>query len=200
MTRQARAFLLVALLAAPGSAYAHSPIKGINNFYNGFLHPVFVPAHLLLLIAIGLFFGQQGPRENQAALLTFIGATVVGLAGAWFSVAGQVEVVILTVALTVGVLIAISPRLSWYWCSVVGAVAGFILGLDSAQETLFGTARLVALSGSAVGICFFSIYPMGLADYFKNKPWQKIGIRVIGSWVAASSLLVLALSFSSVKF
>lgn len=27
-----------------------------------------------------------------------------------------------------------------------------------------------------------------------HKPWQRIGIRVFGSWIAASALLVLALA------
>jgi F0F1-type ATP synthase assembly protein I len=36
---------------------------------------------------------------------------------------------------------------------------------------------------------------MGFADYFNKKPWQLIGLRVLGSWLAASALMVLALLF-----
>jgi urease accessory protein len=183
----------------PGLAFAHTPISGINNFYNGLLHPVLVPAHLLLLIAAGLFFGQQGTKENHAALLVYLAAIASGLVAAWFSPGAQVEDVILAIAMAIGLLIAISPRVSLYWCSVIAAVTGFFLGFDSTQEFLFGKEKFIALFGSGVGIYFFSLFPMGLADYFRKKPWQKIGVRVIGSWLAASSLLVLALSFSSLR-
>jgi hydrogenase/urease accessory protein HupE len=194
-----RLFFLCCLSALPTIAFAHTPIKGINNFYNGLLHPVLVPAQLLLLIAVGLFFGQQGPKENQAALMTYLAATALGLFAAWFSTGVQIEVIILASAATLGLLIALSLRVSLYWRLLIGAAAGFVLGLDSAQETLFGKDRFVALFGSGVGIYFFSLYPMGFADYFQKRPWQKIGVRVIGSWLAASSLLVLALSLSPIK-
>lgn len=37
----------------------------------------------------------------------------------------------------------------------------------------------------------------GIADVFSKKPWQRVGLRILGSWLAASSLLVLALTASS---
>lgn len=71
--------------------------------------------------------------------------------------------------------------------------------MDSGQETLSDKEKLVSLFGSGVGIYLLLLYPIALADYFNKKAWQKIGIRIIGSWVAASSLLVLTLSLSSVS-
>jgi len=196
MNKRNAAVILWALLAVPALAYAHTPIEGIDNFYNGLLHPVFVPAHLLLLIALGLFFGQQGPKENQGALAAFLVTTVIGLLAAWFAVGGDMEVVLLGGAAVVGLLIAANPVVDPLWCSLVGALTGFALGMDSAQETLAGKDRLVSLVGSGIGIYLLLLYPMGLADHFKRKPWQKIGVRVLGSWVAASSILVLTLSFA----
>ncbi len=184
------------LLFTPGLALAHSPIKGIDNFYNGILHPVFVPAHLLLLIAVGLFIGQQGLKKNQLAVAIFMGSTIIGLIMAWFSLADDMQVWLLTGAAIVGILTAINPVVGLFWCSFIAGLAGIVLGLDSTQETLLGKERMVALFGSGVGIYFLLLYPLGLADRFKNRHWQKTGIRVIGSWVAASSLLVLSLSLS----
>jgi len=105
----------------------------------------------------------------------------------------------MAIAAVIGLLIAASPRISLNWCALITAVAGFVIGLDSTQETLNGKAKLVAIFGSGVGIYFFSLYPVAFADYFSAKPWQKIGIRVLGSWLAASSLLVLALSLAPLK-
>jgi urease accessory protein len=191
-------FPLVCLLALffTETSLAHSPIQGIGNFYNGLLHPVLVPAHLLLLIAVGLFLGQQGPKRVELALVGFAAATVLGLIMAWFSIGIGLETLGLALSAIVGLLVAISRQMAMFWCVVIVLLAGFILGIDSAQEELSGKDRLVTLFGSGVAIYFLALYPLALADTLNKKAWQKIGIRIVGSWVAASSLLVLALSFS----
>jgi hydrogenase/urease accessory protein HupE len=200
MTRKLSKSLFLFLLAVPDLAFAHSPIKGINNFYNGALHPVLEPSHLLLLIALGLFFGQQRLKEIEWALKLSIAAVVLGLVAAWFSLAGaQVGTIILVSAAIIGLLIAASPPIPLYCYAIIGVVAGFSLGLDSAQETLSGKEKFFGLFGSAVGIYFFSMYPIAFSEYCSRKTWQKIGVRVIGSWVAASALLVLALSMSPAR-
>jgi urease accessory protein len=184
------------MLVVPEASLAHAPIQGIGNFYNGLLHPILVPAHLLLLVAVGLFFGQQRPKASQSALGVFAFATVAGLTAAWFSIASETETFILILSAVIGSVIAMAPKVALLWCGVIALLAGFLLGIDSAQEALSGRVKLVTLFGSGVAIYALVLYPMALADYFNQKAWQKIGIRIVGSWVAASSLLVLALSFS----
>jgi hydrogenase/urease accessory protein HupE len=195
--RRKSGFVFWSLLVIPGLAIAHTPIAGINNLYNGLLHPVFVPAHLLLLIALGLFIGQQGAKENQVAVTVFAGATVAGLIAAWFLTGGEMEVFLLICAAAIGILIAVNPVVGLLWCSAIAAVVGFSLGMDSAQEMLEGKERFLSLLGSGIAIYFLLLYPMGFANWFSKKTWQKTLVRVIGSWVAASSLMVLALSFST---
>lgn len=190
------AVLLWVLLMMPGLAFAHVPIKTLNGFYNGLLHPVFVPSQVLLLIASGLFFGQQGVRENLPAVAVFFAATVTGLVAAWFSTGIDLELIILSMAAIIGLLTAASPAAGVYGCSIIAVLAGFIVGLDSAQEYLTGRIKFLSLFGSGVGIYLLLLYPMGVANYFRGRAWQKIGIRIIGSWLAASSLMVLALSFT----
>jgi urease accessory protein len=183
-------------LVVPEVSLAHSPIQGIGNFYNGLLHPVLVPAHLLLLVAMGLFLGQQGSKVIQPALGVFVFATAAGLTASWFSIAGETETLILVLSAAIGLVIAVAPKVALLWCGVIALLAGLLLGIDSAQEALSGKDKFLTLFGSGVAIYFLVLYPMALADYINNKAWQKIGIRIVGSWVAASSLLVLALSFS----
>lgn len=184
---------LAGTLLVPGKALAHSPIEGINSFSNGLLHPVLVPAHLLLLIAVGVFIGQQGVKDNHIVLLSFVAANIVGLIAAWFSLDLRLGLLVTGCAAVFGLLIAVKPVVGLLLKSVIAGMAGFVIGADSTQEALAGTAKMMALIGCAVGINFFILYPMALADYFKNKKWQEIGVRVIGSWVAAISFLMLAL-------
>jgi hydrogenase/urease accessory protein HupE len=191
-------FLLFgALLFAPEVAIAHVPFEGFHNFYNGLLHPVFVPAHVMLLIAIGLLFGQRGLHDTQMALVLFWVSAFIGIVAAWFSLSEQAEVFVLVNAAIISLLVAASLRLPLHFYSLIGIVAGFSLGLDSSQDSLLGSDKLIALVGSGIGIAFFSLYPIIFAKYWNKKSWQRIGLRIIGSWVAASSLLVLALSLSS---
>lgn len=196
-TKRYSLVLLLALVSEP--ALAHSPIKGIGNFYNGLLHPIFVPAHLLLLIALGLLIGQKGIYENRMAFVVFLATTAIGLIGAWFSVGGDMEILLLSGAAIIGLLIASNLSIGHYLCAAIAALIGLFIGIDSAQETLSGNVKLVTLFGSGVGIYLSLVYSMGFADYFNKKPWQKIGVRVIGSWIAASSLLVMTLSYSLVS-
>jgi hydrogenase/urease accessory protein HupE len=196
MIRRYRSLILLTSLAVPGLAYAHTPIKTLNSFYNGMLHPVFVPAQVLLLVATGLFLGQQGVKENLGAVGVFLVATISGLVAAWFSTGIDLEIFILSMAAMVGLLIAANPVFGPYFCIVIGAVSGFVLGMDSSQETLTGKIKFLSLFGSGVGIYLLMLYPMGVVNFFNTKNWQKIGVRIIGSWVAASALLVLALSIA----
>ncbi len=186
--------LALLLLLLPEVALAHTPIKGINNFYNGALHPLVVPAHLLLLLATGLLLGQQGMKEKQHSIMVFLAATVLGLLGAWFSPGYPLELVLLGGSAFIGIMIALSPSLTLFWCTIISALSGLLLGFDSTQETLTGEAKFVALFGSAAGIYFFSLYPMVFADYMRKVHWKSIIVRVMGSWLAASAFLVLALA------
>lgn len=198
MSNTSRALWLWALLAAPGAAFAHSPIDGIDTFYNGLLHPLFVPAQLLLLIALGLFIGQKGSEKNQIAIIALLIATVVGLAVAWTGgIDAKLEPALLAVAALIGLLTASNLAASRYLCAFIAILVGLLLGMDSTQESLTGKERLASLFGSGVGIYLLFLYPMAIADYANKRQWQKIGVRVVSSWVTASSMLVLVLSLSS---
>ena len=192
------AFVFIASLIAPNLASAHSPIEGIDSFYNGLLHPVLVPAHVLLILGLGLLFGQKGTRETRFALAGYFAATAVGLVLAWFSVGGNVEAYLLGAAAVIGLLIAFDRPVGQVLGIAMGTFVGLFLGLDSKQDELFGKERLLSLFGSGIGIYFLLFYPMALAETFNKKEWHRIGVRVLGSWISASSLLVLALTFSPV--
>lgn len=191
---------LAALSLLPGAAWAHSPIKGLGDLGNGILHPLFVPAHLLLVIALGLLVGQQGVRSHIVAVWAYLGGLVAGLVVAWHG--GVVkdlntqELAVLSTAVLVALLVVIAARLPCWLLVLLGGWSGFILGIDSLQPELAGRARMAALFGSGVSLYLLLLYPMALADRLGHRHWQRVGIRVIASWIAASALLVLALLFA----
>lgn len=180
---------------APKLAFAHVPFAGLNDLYNGLLHPVVVPAHVLLLTAAGLLLGKQSSRAVPPAFLLFCLFTFIGLVGTVFYAGGIDEYYLLGGAAIIGLLIASNLRIPFFLCLIVASLTGLLLGLDSLQNVLTGKAKFYSLLGSGLGICFLYLYPLAFADYFGDRNWQKIGVRIIGSWVAASAILVLALSF-----
>jgi len=192
-----KAFYPGFFLLIPEIVFAHAPLEGLGSFYNGLLHSLFIPAHLLLLLALGLFIGQKGFDNNQSSLAIFAIGVFSGLILAGFSFAVEMENYLLAGALILGILVALELHLSSKWVSLLAFSGGLFLGMDSTQETLFGKDKVAALLGTGVGLYFLQLYPIALADYFNKKAWQKIGIRVIGSWITAISFLVLALAVST---
>ena len=178
----------------PRQALAHVPFAGLNELYNGLLHPVVVPAHLLLIIAVGLFLGKQKSTSVGASLLVFGVGTLGGLLLTLVATGGIGERYILSLAAIFGFMLASNLRLPYVICLVIAAGSGFLLGLDSVQTVLAGKAKFFSLLGCGLGICFLFLYPLAFSDYFDGRKWQNIGVRVVGSWVAASAILVLALS------
>jgi hypothetical protein len=90
----------------------------------------------------------------------------------------------------IGVLTAMPvPRQA---IAVVASAVGLFIGLGSDPESVTGSARYVMLFGSGVGACVWLFNLVGLIQGAR-KPWMLIGVRVAGSWIAASATLVIAL-------
>ena len=70
---------LLLVLAATGGAAAHSPLPGVGAFYSAVLHPIVVPGHLLVALAIGLLVGQHAPAGSRVALPAFAALLAIGL-------------------------------------------------------------------------------------------------------------------------
>jgi hydrogenase/urease accessory protein HupE len=197
MIKRLTVFVFCIISITPRLVLAHSPIEGVNYFYNGILHPLFVPAHLLLILALGFFFAQHGVERYRSALRLFLAATLTGLTVSWFVSDTFVEFYLLSGSVILGILIAANKSIDNYVVLIVVSSTGFCLGIDSAQETLSGMDRLVSLLGSGVGVLLLLGISLLLVDNLKKKNWQRVGVRVVGSWIAASASLVLALLLST---
>jgi urease accessory protein len=196
-------FLAAGLLAVllPELAFAHSPIKGMDSFYNGVLHPVLVPAHLLAIVTSGLLIGQHGAKAMQPAVILFMVTLVaVLLATGQFDLAFPEKtamILLLTLSIASGLLVAFEKTIPLPVLLAVAAAAALLVGLDSSQPELEGRRKLAILAGTGVGASLLMLYAAAAAE-FANKAWQKIGIRIVGSWGTAASFIVLAFTFSEV--
>ncbi len=187
------AILLITILVIPDTALGHGSIEGVGDFYSGMLHPLLVPAHVLTLVGLGLLLGQQGLPHSQVAFPTFVLMLAIGLMLAGFQIAPPPIPALLIIPALTGVLVAAAPEVKVSISVIMAAGAGLVLGLDSTPETLATRARIMTLLGTGIGAGAGLVYMTGLGEFLK-KYWQGIPARVLGSWIAASSLLVLALA------
>ncbi len=189
-------------LAFPLLAQAHSPYPGVRGFYVGALHPLTTPSHVLLIIAVSILLGIRVSEGRMRYLAAVFSATTVGLILA-FVLAGFLPsaLLILVLATALGILIIVPAALPGWAFVMLAGVSGFLLALESIPDPGAFLDVLITVSGSLVGIHYLIMYGSKGAGYALerwNSPVLRIGIKVVGSWITAIGLLMLALSLASV--
>jgi urease accessory protein len=161
----------------------------LQGFVEGFLNPLLTPAHVLTLLALALCVGQQ--KRRGAMLLIFALALAAGFLAIVLAVeATPARVVLLAVAAALGVMAAAAwtPRLL-IW--LLATTAGAALALDSPPQAVTIAAAYATLAGTTVGACAMLVAITTVAGH-ATAHWQRLGVRILGSWIAASAILVLA--------
>jgi hypothetical protein len=191
------AIAFVSIFMCPAIAEAHSPIEGLGTFYAQLLHPVVVPSHTLLLVATALLLGQQGRSGARAGVvalgLTFIAGFLAATTGA---ISGVRENILLLGALALGGLMGLDLRIPSAVTAAAGALTGLAIGLDSATNNSGLREAALGLVGVTIGVMYLTVIISGAAVGLVAH-WQRVGIRIAGAWIAAISLMVLALSVAT---
>ncbi len=192
--RKAAIVTCIGIGIAPGLARAHTPIAGIGHFYSGALHPFVVPAQLMALIALGMLLGQRGIARLWGVVLAFAAATGLGLLATAPAGAPDTDLWLLLCSLLTALMIALARPVPRLWLAVGAAAIGLLAGLGSSPDGLAGGARWGSLAGTWVG-CVLCVLWMATVTEAAVRPWLKVAVRVVASWLAASAMLVLALSW-----
>jgi hydrogenase/urease accessory protein HupE len=193
--------LLWAAIAAlavglPDPAVAHAVIEGLNSFQGGLLHPVLEPAHALSLVALGLMVGQQRAPHRTPLMFAFAGALLAAILLVVFAFAvTEAGTVLLACGGLAGLLVALARPLPIALTGALIVVAGLALELDSVPAIISTQDTLLALGGTALGAWLALMFVAG-STLAPKREWQRIGVRVLGSWAAASVILVLTLKFA----
>lgn len=193
MTARPAALAVLWVAAGAGLASALAPIRGLASFQGGLLHPVLVPAHVLTLAALGLLISQQPHRERTALLVVFAAALCAGI-GAIMTAAVFTAgtLVLLAVGAIAGLLVARARPVPLLLVAPLAAAAGVALAFDSVPHEISIAATLHALAGTAIGAALtVTFVACTMADL--QRAWLHIAVRIVGSWSAASAILVLAL-------
>ena len=163
--------LVLAMWVEP--ALAHPPPLGVRGFWGGVLHPVFVTDHVVGILALGLLVGRQ-ERWGFVPLAAYAAA--------------------LGIAVIAGLLVALARPLPQMLGAVLAIVLGLAVALDSPPEVVSVSEANLMLVGTGIGAAGFLIV-VALATRQAQARWAKIGIRILGSWIAAIAILAVALRF-----
>jgi urease accessory protein len=184
------AVLILLPLLAPAPARAHNMFGEGNDFLNGLVHPLVSLPHALVMVALGLLVGQQKVKQELVSIFGYLAALVVGLVLATFSIGFAAERLLLAAALLLGLTLALDRPLPTSALLAAVTLGGLLMGLDFASETAESKAGLNL--GTGVTLYFAFLAALGFAESFGKREWQRIALRVLGSWTAASALLALA--------
>jgi urease accessory protein len=192
MTPARVAFALM-LLAEP--ALAHPAAPGVSGVFGGALHPLLVTAHSLAILGLGLLIGQQA-EWARAAPFTYIVALVAGLLILTLGVAVPFAgIPVLLCALVAGGLVALGrPLPEALGCGLAG-IAGLAIAFDSPPEVVSVREANLTLIGTGFGATVLLIVVVEIASRLRPR-WTRIAARVLGSWIAASAILLLAVRFA----
>lgn len=171
---------------------AHIVIEGAGDLANGAVHPFVTPVHGMILLGIGLLAAMREPLELKwlARVFAPLSAVALGLTH-WISLP-QSSPVLPVSALAIGAAVALDrkwPRAVFLGLAALAAVG---LGLDSAVE--IGPPMTVAktLLGTWLAMNAVVLYIAASAGRVADRKWVRTAMRILGSWIVAISLLVLA--------
>jgi len=187
------AALLSGLLAAPGTALAHLVNTGMGPVYDGIGHLVMTPEDLVPTLAIALYCGLRGRRAGRQAIFVL---PLLWFAGGLFGltlVAPPAFPVTSLSFLLLGLLIAADARLPLNVVTPLVGVIGLLHGVLNGLALKDGPGSL-ALLGIA-GVLFAIVALVSAFIVTLERPWSRIVVRVMGSWVAASGLLMIGWFF-----
>ena len=170
-------------------------MPGIGEFYGGLLHPILVLPHFLVLLVFALLIGQSGVQAMRLAYPPFMLALLIGLFLAGFEIAPVLpsEKLLLTAATLCGLVVAAKRPPPGWILAVLSGIAALVIGMDSGVTGLDRRETFSALAGCWLGAVLLILVIAGVAE-MARRPWQHVAVRVLGSWIAASAVLVLALT------
>ncbi len=185
--------LALLALAWPGRALAHSLGARFGDFYGGLLHPTTALDLAPPLVALGLLAGQNGKPAARRMLLVLPAAFILGTGlGGVLPAPAYVTTVNAGSFLVLGLLLALDAALPSALLLGLGAGLGLCNGLANGSGMAGGADPVLFLLGSALAGLGAILLPSAVVVSLEAQ-WQRILVRVVGSWLAAVGAMILAL-------
>lgn len=158
------------------------------------LRPFIVLDHALCLAAAGLLAAQQKAIGVPIALSALLAGLAAGFTGIFFVPSFPGDVFLpMAGAAVLALIVVIEPALNRWLVAALVFFAGVAVGFNTYPEAPMLYVLALTLGGLMLGagLLFTMIaWPVSLLQ----KDWQRIGIRIAGSWIVAIVSILLALT------
>lgn len=179
---------------SPSPASAHLASTGMGPLYDGWLHFFLSPEDVVPAVALAMFAGQRGADCARRALFVLPVSWFAGcLAGTWAMPPVSWPVAAISF-LVFGGLVATNAQVSARALTWLAIALGLIHGSLNGAGMRWAPSLLAAYAGLAAGVAVVVALVSALVLRVE-KPWARIVVRVAGSWIVASGLLLLGWSF-----
>ena len=180
-------------------AQAHLVTTGLGPVYDGAAHLARSPGDVALVVALTLLAAMRGARFGRALLALLPAVWLAGgTAGLLFPAAATLEWAVALCFLLAGLLVAADRDLSLpsvvTLCAMMGALQGYLTGSAFATSAAGGLELTGSVAVVLVVVTLLAGFVVSLKAF-----WARVGVRVLGSWIAATGLLMLGWALRGVR-
>lgn len=189
-----RAFVALAVALGCGPAWAHLNSTGMGPIYDGLTHFLMSPEDLVPALALALLAGLRGAAYGRRALFTLPAAWLLGiLCGLAVTTTSTTTLGPAIWFLVLGGLVLADAKLSLRAMTALAVLLGLVHGYFNGTGMGFSAQSIVAALGLATAVFVLVVLVAALVVTLRAH-WARIAVRVGGSWIAASGLLMLGWS------
>jgi len=185
--------LLVVVLWCP-QAEAHLEATGMGPLYDGLMHFLTSPEDLVPALALALLAGLRGAPYGRRAMFTLPAAWLLGsLFGLSAAAASTGTLGAALWFLLLGGLVLADAKLSLRSMTALCALLGLVHGYLNGTGMGLSVPAVVAVLGLAAAVFVLAALVAALVVQLRAQ-WSRVAVRVAGSWIAASGLLMIGWS------
>ena len=189
-----RAIALFAVTFGCGPAEAHLEATGMGPLYDGLMHFLTSPEDLVPALALALLAGLRGAPYGRRAMFALPAAWLLGsLVGLAATPASAGLLGASFWFLLLGGLVVADAKLTLRALTGLGALLGLVHGYLNGTGMGLSVQAVVAVLGLAAAVFVLVVLVAALVVQLRAH-WARIAVRVGGSWIAASGLLMLGWS------
>ncbi len=179
---------VVLLALVPCAAQAHLVNTGLGPVYDGITHLFLTPEDLLTAITLALYCGLLGASASRLGMFVFpIVWCIGGFIGLHTSFDSSLPMAAFSFVL-LGVLVAADIAIPKRYFLIVIALVGLVHGIFNGQALQAGPAER-GLIGT-IGALFMLMTLISACVVTLKPAWMRVAVRVLGSWVSASGILI----------
>jgi hydrogenase/urease accessory protein HupE len=158
-------------------------------------HFLVSPEDLVPALALALLAGLRGtPYGRRASFALPVGWLAGGLLGVTAAATTGSAVVSSVWFIVLGGLLLADARLSLHATTGLAALLGLVHGYVNGTGMDRSVSTVVTLLGLTSGVFVLVVLAAAFVVQLRAH-WARIAVRVVGSWIAASGLLMLGWSF-----